>query len=136
MLICKIGYDDHVSRIYCYWEAIWMEKKSIIEAIEFSEERFTKRILFRGDESTVFVLNFMPGQQLPTHKHPGTNVYLMVLQGNGTLFINGEPNEIAEKDVILADGEEEFAFTNSGSEKVSLYVMLNKIPDERYAQNI
>ncbi|MEH7522993.1 cupin domain-containing protein [Bacillus sp. JJ1503] len=60
----------------------------------------------------------------------------MVLQGNGTLIINGEPIEVAENDVIRADGEEEFAFTNSGNENVSLYVMLNKIPDERYAQNI
>ena len=113
-----------------------MEKKSIIDSIEFSEEKFTKRIIFRGGESTVFVLNFMPGQQLPVHKHPGTNVYLMVLQGNGTLTIDGEPIEIAEKDVVRAGGDEEFAFTNSGNENVSLYVMLNKIPDERYAQNI
>ncbi|MEH7124932.1 cupin domain-containing protein [Bacillus sp. JJ1773] len=113
-----------------------MEKKSIIDALEFSEEKFIKRIIFREGESTVFVLNFMPGQKLPAHKHPGTNVYLMVLQGNGTLIINGEPFEVEEKDVIRADGEEEFAFTNSGNENVSLYVMLNKIPDERYAQNI
>ncbi|MEH7522992.1 hypothetical protein V7149_06845 [Bacillus sp. JJ1503] len=51
-----------------------MEKKSITDAIEFSEEKFTKRIIFREGESTVFVLNFMPGQKLPAHKHPGTNV--------------------------------------------------------------
>ncbi|MBU8878036.1 cupin domain-containing protein [Bacillus sp. FJAT-29790] len=113
-----------------------MEKKSLVEAQEFSDNQFTKRIIFREGESTVFVLNFMPGQQLPAHKHPGTAVYLLVLQGNGTLTINGEPSEVTEKDVIHASGDEEFAFVNSGSDPVSLYVMLNKIPDERYAQNI
>lgn len=113
-----------------------MEKKSIAAEQEFSDKKFTKRIIFREGESTVFVLNFMPGQQLPAHKHPGTEVYLMVLQGAGTLIIDGISHEVAEKDVIHASGEEEFAFHNSGSEPASLYVMLNKIPDERYVQNV
>lgn len=112
-----------------------MEKKSIADAQEFSEKQFTKRIIFREGESTVFILNFMPGQQLPAHKHPGTEVYLMVLQGKGTLIIDGISHEVSEKDVIHAGGEEEFAFNNTGGESVSLYVMLNKIPDERYVQN-
>lgn len=113
-----------------------MEKKSLAAAQEFSDKQFTKKIIFREGESTVFVLNFLPGQQLPAHKHPGTNVYLMVLQGGGTLVIDGVPTNVIEKDVILAGGEEEFAFTNSTSENATLYVMLNKIPDERYVQNI
>ena len=113
-----------------------MEKKSIKEAQEFSEKQFTKRIIFREGGSTVFVLNFLPGQQLPTHKHPGSEVFLMVIQGNGTLTIDGVAHEIEEKDIIHSGGDEEFAFTNSSDEPVSLYVMLNKIPDERYAQNV
>ncbi|MFO1444834.1 cupin domain-containing protein [Bacillus sp. Bva_UNVM-123] len=113
-----------------------MLRKSFIEAQEFSEKQFTKRILFREGKSTVFVLNFMPGQELPAHKHPGSEVYLMVIQGNGTLMIDGCAYEVNEKDVIHSGGDEEFAFINSGSEPVSLYVMLNKIPDERYVQNI
>ncbi|WP_394140340.1 cupin domain-containing protein [Cytobacillus oceanisediminis] len=113
-----------------------MEKQSIVSAMEYSDKQFTKRILFKKGESTVFILNFMPGQELPAHKHPGTEVYLLVLQGNGTLTINGEPTEVSEKAVIHAGGEEEFSFKNSGNDRVSLYVMLNKIPDERYAQDI
>ena len=113
-----------------------MEKKSISAAQEFSEKQFTKRILFREGKSTVFVLNFMPGQELPVHKHPGSEVYLMVIEGNGTLLINGEPTEIAEKEVVRASGEDDFAFKNTSSGNVSLYVMLNEIPDERYVQEI
>lgn len=113
-----------------------MEKKSISEAIEFHLDKFTKRIIFRDEESTVFVLNFMPGQKLPAHKHPGTNVYLLVLQGSGTLIIDGAEIAVAKNDVVKATGEEEFAFINSGEENVSLYVMLNKIPNEKYVQNI
>ncbi|GLB59488.1 hypothetical protein NCCP133_16210 [Cytobacillus sp. NCCP-133] len=113
-----------------------MEKKSFAQSIEYNEKQFTKRILFNKGESTVFVLNFMPGQELPAHKHSGTDVYLLVLQGKGTLFINGDPSEVTAKDVIHASGEEEFAFQNNGDEPASLYVMLSKIPNERYAQDI
>jgi quercetin dioxygenase-like cupin family protein len=113
-----------------------MEKKSLLEHQEYSEEKFTKRIIFKKGDSTVFILNFMPGQSLPAHKHPGTEVYLLVLNGNGTFTIDGVDTEVSERDIIHTSAEEELAFKNTGNEPVSLYVMLNKIPDERYAQNI
>lgn len=113
-----------------------MKKENLQEFIEYNEARFTKRVIFKEDESTVFVLNFKPGQTLPTHKHPGTNVYLLVLEGEGTLIIDGQNHSIGKHNTVLCTGEEEFAFENNSSSNVSLYVMLNKIPDERYIQNI
>ncbi|HLO13107.1 MAG TPA: cupin domain-containing protein [Pseudoneobacillus sp.] len=113
-----------------------MEKKSLQEHLEYSEAQFTKRIIFKKGDSTVFVLNFMPGQKLPAHKHPGTEVFLLMLAGSGTFIIDGVPTEVQEKDVIHTSSEEELAFENTSNEPSSVYVMLNKIPDERYAQNI
>ncbi|KAA9025762.1 cupin domain-containing protein [Niallia endozanthoxylica] len=113
-----------------------MEKKSLIEAIEYSESRFTKRVLFNEGGSTIFLLNFMPGQELPTHTHPGSELFLHVIKGKGKLIINGKETDITEYDVIHAAGDEEFAFKNSSNEPVSLYVTLCKIPNDQYAQNI
>ncbi|WP_077211001.1 cupin domain-containing protein [Bacillus dakarensis] len=113
-----------------------MKKTNLQEYIEYSEERFTKRIVFKEGESTVFVLNFKPQQSLPAHKHPGTNVYLLVVEGAGTFKIDGKEVKASKNDVILADGDEEFAFVNDSNENTSVYVMLNKIPNENYAQNI
>jgi quercetin dioxygenase-like cupin family protein len=113
-----------------------MEKKSLQEYMEYSEEKFTKRVIFKEGGSTVFILNFMPGQSLPAHKHPGTEVYLLVLTGSGTFTIDGVDTEVQERDIIHTSAEEDLAFKNTGNEPVSLYVMLNKIPDERFAQNI
>ncbi len=42
----------------------------------YNEEKFTKRVIFKEGESTVFVLNFSKNQALPAHKHPGTNVFI------------------------------------------------------------
>ncbi|WP_338452167.1 cupin domain-containing protein [Niallia oryzisoli] len=71
-----------------------MEKKSILDAIEYSENRFTKRILFNEGGNTVFLLSFIPGKELPTHTHPGSELFLHVLKGNGTLIINGKETGI------------------------------------------
>lgn len=113
-----------------------MEKQSVLLFQEFNAEKFTKRIIYKQGESTVFLLNFMPGQQLPQHRHPGTEVYILALQGSGTFIIDGVETHVSKLDTIQCSGEEQLAFTNSGDEPVSLYVMLNKIPDERYTQNI
>ncbi|WP_428908548.1 cupin domain-containing protein [Niallia sp. Krafla_26] len=113
-----------------------MEKVSINDAIEYSEERFTKRILFKKGENTTFVLNFKPGQEFPTHTHPGSDLFLTVIDGQGTLVVNGQETEIAVNDVIYAEGDEEFSFKNTGNEPVSLYVTLCKIPNDDFATNI
>ncbi|WP_347564312.1 cupin domain-containing protein [Bacillus sp. MM2020_4] len=113
-----------------------MEKSSVKAFMEYSEERFTKRVIYKKGETTAFILNFMPGQQLPAHRHPGTEVYLYVVTGNGTIIIDGAETEVAEADLIHVTSEEEMAFNNNGSEPLSLYVVLSKIPNENYAKNI
>ena len=92
-------------------------------------------MIFKEGESTIFVLNFSNNQALPPHKHPGTNVFIQVIEGEGTFHINGEAVPVNQKDVLHFTGEEEMSFVNGGG-NTSLYVMLNKVPDERYVQEI
>lgn len=113
-----------------------MEKKSLASLQEYQEGRFTKRIAFQKGESVVFVLNFLPGQQLPAHQHPGTDVYLLGLTGDGTVTVDGVESKLAKGEIVHLAGEEMFSYTNSGSEPSSLYVILTKVPEPRYAQNI
>ncbi len=42
-----------------------MKQTNLQEYMQYNEERFTKRIIFKEGESTVFLLNFMPQQALP-----------------------------------------------------------------------
>lgn len=113
-----------------------MEKKTVTEAIQYQEERFTKKILFKQGESVVFVLNFMPGQQLPVHKHPGADVYLMALKGKGTVYVDEVEQEFAEGDVLYIGGEESFAYRNSGTVPASLHVVIANVPGPAYTQEI
>lgn len=113
-----------------------MKRESLSNFIVYNEEKFTKRVIFKEGESTVFVLNFAPNQALPAHKHPGTNVFIQVIEGSGTFTVDGEKMAVSKQDILHFTGEEEMAFMNDGAENTSLYVMLNKIPDERYVQEI
>lgn len=113
-----------------------MEKQSLQAFKEYSDEKFTKRIIYNKGGSTVFVLNFKPGQELPEHTHPGTEVYLLILEGDGTFIIDGKELPVTTNDVVHCSSEERMAFKNSGSNPVSLYVALNKIPNENFAKNI
>lgn len=113
-----------------------MEKNSLKTYQEFSDEKFTKRVISKKGESTAFVLNFLPGQQVLAHKHPGAEVYLFVVTGFGTFIIDGKEAEVTESDLVHVSSDEEMAFKNSGTEPVSLYVVLSKIPSEQYAKNI
>ena len=91
---------------------------------------------FNEGGSTVFVLNFMPGQQLAPHKHPGSEVYLYVVTGSGTVIIDGTETQVSTQDVIHSGGDGLLSFTNNGSEPASLYVVLSKTPSKEYAKDI
>ncbi|MBM7652128.1 cupin domain-containing protein [Neobacillus cucumis] len=108
-----------------------MDKQSIKTLQEFNEDKFTKRVIYNNDSSTAFVLNFLPGQKLPAHKHPGAEVYLFVVSGNGTMIIDGKETEVTETDVIHTSDEEELSFANTSSDRVSLYVVLNKLSNKK-----
>ncbi|MNI66592.1 Cupin domain protein [compost metagenome] len=113
-----------------------MEKKTVAEAIQYHEEHFTKRVLFQKGDSLVFVLNFMPGQQLPVHKHPGAEVYLLALKGKGNIQVNEADYAFVEGDILHIAGDESFAYTNTSDQPASLHVVLSKTPSPMYAKEI
>ncbi|MDQ0216135.1 quercetin dioxygenase-like cupin family protein [Oikeobacillus pervagus] len=106
-----------------------MNIQNVKQFMEYHNERFTKRIIFKEGPSTTFVLNFKPGQELPAHKHPNSNVHLLVLTGEGTFTIDGKQIKASELDSLICTSEQELSFKNDGKEDASLYVVLSTIPN-------
>lgn len=104
-----------------------MEKQSTNKAQQFNEKRFTKIDMIKTEHSTAFVLNFLPGQEVKPHKHPGQELYLHIFEGNGTLSVDGEEMEIIEGDVIHCSSDEKMGFVNTSADNVSIYGSLTKI---------
>lgn len=112
-----------------------MDKISLGTLKAYNPESFTKRVVFKTDASVTFVLHFLPGQRLPEHRHPGSTLYLLVLEGTGELILDQNRIAVEAEDAVTCGGDVNFAFENTGSDPVRLYVTLTRLPDERYAEN-
>lgn len=106
-----------------------MKKNTITSALEFSEERFTKKDIFKSRNSSMFLLNFISGQTMKSHSHPGKELYLHVLSGKGEFIIGDEKIQVTEDDVIHLEKDEMIGFEN-GDGNTSIYVTMNKIEEE------
>ncbi|WP_071394143.1 cupin domain-containing protein [Bacillus tuaregi] len=104
-----------------------MEKQSIPSYQLFNEGHFSKNIIFKSNHSQVFLLNLLPGQEMPSHYHIGAELYLHVLQGSGTFSIDGHELIVSQNEVIHCDGTQRLGFANTGNENVSIFVTLSKM---------
>ena len=106
---------------------VHMEKQQGTIAKQFDENRFTKIDIVKNRRSSAFYLNFLPDQHMKPHTHPGRELYLHVMEGKGTLFIDEKTMEIVPGDVIYFDPEEKVGFTNTGTEPVTIYGVMTKV---------
>lgn len=106
-----------------------MKLESIKSAQQFNEDRFTKIDMIKTRRSVTFLLNFLPGQHMKPHNHPNRELYLHVLEGDGTFTFDGEELEVTKGDVIYCDPEAQLGFTNTGENRVSIHATMTKIAD-------
>lgn len=103
-----------------------MDIKNIRKAQVYDEQRLKKISLFQEKESSTFVINLMPGQTLPPHRHPSHQVYLMVFEGEGECTVDGETHPLLWRDVLHCRGKEELSLKNTGRKLMSVYVVMVK----------
>lgn len=103
-----------------------MEIQSLKDAIQFRDDRFAKIDFIKTKNSVAFMLNFLPDQEMKSHNHPGRELFLHVLEGAGTLLIDGEMQTVKTGDVIHVDADEQIGFVNDSSAKVSISVTMTK----------
>ena len=104
-----------------------MEKQLIEAAKQFDENRFTKIDIIKTRRSVAFLLNFLPGQHMKPHNHPDRELYMYVMEGEGTLLIDEKEILVKEGDVLLCNEEEQIGFTNHSENKVSIYCTMTKV---------
>ncbi|WP_339165199.1 cupin domain-containing protein [Siminovitchia sp. FSL H7-0308] len=103
-----------------------MEIKNIAPELVFNEKKFTRKNLFQKGKSTVFLLNLLPGQSIPPHPHPQSNVFLSVIQGEGTCTIDKRSFPITTHDVIHCEDQEMLSIENTSDGPLSVYVVMAK----------
>lgn len=107
-----------------------MELHQISEYMQFSEERFTKVDFVKNRRSNGFVLNFLPGQEMKAHHHPGKDLFLYMVDGTGTVTVDDEPIALKTGDVLYCEAEEKIGFINTSDANVSIYGAMTKTVDK------
>ncbi|MGN2339557.1 cupin domain-containing protein [Clostridium cagae] len=113
-----------------------MKIEKISEKIVYSDEKFTKRVIFNENKVLNFVLNFRPGQGVPSHNHEQSDLIVHVLVGQGEIDVDGNIHKITKDDVIHCQGIEVFSLKNTGDEDMSCFVILAPNPSPMYSKEV
>lgn len=113
-----------------------MELEKISEKITYSDEKFTKKILFKENNILSFILNFKPGQGVPPHNHEKSDLIIQVLIGQGEMGVDGKNHKILQGDIIHCKGNEVFSLSNTGYVDMSCLVMLAPNPSPVYSEEV
>jgi len=114
-----------------------MKIEKISDKLVYSESTFTKRVLFSEEKVLNFLLNMMPGQEIPPHHHENSDLILHVIAGAGELTVDGVIQNINVGDVIYCVGEERFSLKNNTNDNLSCFVVLAPRPVPKiYAEEI
>lgn len=93
-----------------------MKKINADFLLDFSLEKSVRKALSHEDSKLdVGLLLYTPGQSTPEHTHKDMDEVFYVVEGEGTLTINGEEFALKEKDIILSPRGEGHGFFNTGS---------------------
>jgi len=69
------------------------------EAIQYSEDNFAKKPIFKGENYTILLFAFKKGQQLKAHTIP-IDAFVLMLEGTATVEIDGKNYEIKSGEKI------------------------------------
>lgn len=94
----------------------------------FDPHHMTKQMAFEEDKSKAFILNFMPGQILPSHGHPYTQVYILVIEGAGECHIDDTVHSIHQGDAVHCSKSQMLNIENTSEAPMSVYVVLAREP--------
>ena len=88
-------------------------------------------MLARGDNAFVARLEMEPGASVPTHRD-ATEEYIVILEGSGTMSIDGQSFELQAGDTAYMPANAEVRFQNADTPLVGLQVFAGPEPAEKY----
>lgn len=89
------------------------------------------RHLARGEAAYLGLLRLDPGAKVPSHRD-ATEEYIYVLEGRGTMNIDGDSFEVGPETAIFMPAQAEVAFENGDAPMVALQVFAGPGPAAKY----
>lgn len=91
----------------------------------------TASLYVTGDNAFVGRLEMAPGAKVPQHRDP-TEEYIYVIEGSGTITIDGERSEVGPNTAIYMPAGAEVSFQNGAAPFVALQVFAKPGPEAKY----
>lgn len=92
-----------------------MRMTKLADASDYDSDRFVAEPFLDGTQSNVRVIRLSPGQRLPMHIHSTSDLMLYVVEGSGTLDVDGAPVSFEEGSLAFFAGDEELRLSNSST---------------------
>ncbi len=83
----------------------------------YDELPLTNVPLFAEEEFRGCLLGFLPGQELSGHVHAHEHEVFDVLQGQGTMYLDGEAVELRAGDTVVVPAGVSHGFKNTGGDR-------------------
>lgn len=83
----------------------------------YNELPLTNVPLFAEEDFSGCLLGFLPGQELPAHQHDHEHEVFDVLQGYGTIYLDGEAIELGPGCVIFVPAGVKHGFKNTSGDR-------------------
>lgn len=64
----------------------------------------SRRLLVKEPGLTMLHLTMAPGQAMPVHNHPGCNVAIQGLEGEATVWLDGEEHALRAQELVRFSG--------------------------------
>ena len=83
-----------------------MEQLNIDKIKEFDTEKRIRKKLLGSDKIVAEMVCYEPGQATPEHVHPKQDEIFYVVEGTGTMIVNGEEIPLKPTNLILVKAHE------------------------------
>ena len=92
-----------------------MKMITLADAPAYDNEQFVAGPLLDGTRSNVRVIRLSPGQTLPTHTHSTSDLMIYIVEGSGTLDVDGTIVDFVAGSLAFFRGDEELRLANKST---------------------
>ena len=88
---------------------------TLADAPDYDGGRIVAAPLLDGSQSNVRVIRLSPGQTLPPHTHGASDLMIYIVEGSGSLDIDGGTVAFVSGSLAFFRGDEELRLANNGT---------------------
>ena len=101
-----------------------MKMIRLADAPAYDSERVVAEPLLDGTRSNVRIIRLSPGQTLPTHTHSTSDLMIYIVEGSGTLDVDGTDVAFDAGSLAFFRGDEELRLANTSTSGLTALAFL------------